>query len=252
MQAFDRHDGDVPYYSWSGAPEGVQAVFSTRHGGVSTGHHASLNVGANTADDPAAIAQNRRVFSAAVGVDASLVRTVWQVHGTTVARIHDLDDEDMPVLGWDDDLHPFDGDGLVSLGSHPMAVCVADCAGVVIAGEIGLAVVHAGWRGVVAGILENAIEPLTGTVRAAIGPAIGPCCFEVSQEVADQFSPANVLDNGGRPHVNLAAEVRYRLLAAGVAQVDVLDACTKCTPEHYSYRGDGGTTGRQCVLAWRD
>jgi polyphenol oxidase len=123
-------------------------------------------------------------------------------------------------------------------------VLVADCLPVALAGADRVGVVHAGWRGLAAGVLEAGVEA-TGAVAAAIGPGIGPCCYEVGDEVRAVF------DTQG-PTLDLKAVARARLEAAGVQEIHDCGLCTACDPERFfSHRRDRGVTGRQAGLAWR-
>ena len=142
-----------------------------------------------------------------------------------------------------------------------LSVITADCVPLVLAGGGRLAVVHAGWRGVVAGVVERAVETLgvpAGDLAGWIGPAIGVCCYEVGEEVAEAVTGAS--DSGvvapgtgreGRPHLDLAGAVRRQLVRAGVAEPRVLVRCTRCDPERlWSYRREGKGVGRNVAYAW--
>jgi YfiH family protein len=228
-------------------PHGARALFSTRRGGVSTGSYASLNLGRTTTegdeDDPANVAENRaRLAAAAAG---SPLRIVRQVHAADVAT------DDAPLDA---------ADGQVTRRAGVAAtVLVADCLPVAVAGPNGVAMLHAGWRGLAGGILRRGVELLRaadgddGPLAAAIGPGIGVCCFEVGDEVRDAFA-ARVGGAGFRRgrNLDLKAIARRELLAAGVADVGVCDLCTMCEPElFFSHRRDGGSTGRQAGVVWR-
>ncbi len=136
-----------------------------------------------------------------------------------------------------------------------LTVRVADCLPVLLAAPGGAALVHAGWRGMVAGVVEAGVRALAPAeeVFAALGPAIGPCCFEVGPEVAERFPAAAVAPGPrGRPHVDLFAAARLRLLAAGVAAERISDPapCTRCHRHLlHSHRGSGGAPGRNVAYA---
>jgi polyphenol oxidase len=132
----------------------------------------------------------------------------------------------------------------------PVVVATADCLPIVIEGRATVAVVHAGWRGLAAGIIESAIEAMLGhgdeLVAAAIGPCIGPCCYEVGEEVADRFAHFQATTTWGTPSVDLRAAAAARLEPLPVW---VSGRCTRTDPWLYSHREDG-TAGRQVTVAW--
>jgi YfiH family protein len=135
-----------------------------------------------------------------------------------------------------------------------VGVRTADCVPILLVDPVrkAVAAVHAGWRGTVAGVLENSLHQLAehfgsrpGDLEAAIGPSIAGCCFEVGPEVAAQFPSEFVVASKPRPHVDLAANLRSRLADCGVLDITSVSECTKCLPgRFFSYRGEGGTTGR--------
>lgn len=140
-----------------------------------------------------------------------------------------------------------------------LAVATADCVPVVIAGEGIVAAVHAGWRGIAADVVGRTIAALPGPparLEALIGPAIGPCCYEVGAEVAEQIAAASAPEvvrasEGGRPHLDLPSAVARQLARAGVGTVRRLSACTRCEPERlWSFRRDGPGSGRNLAFAW--
>ena len=141
-------------------------------------------------------------------------------------------------------------DALVTT-SHglPVAVFTADCLGVVLRGEGGVGVAHAGWRGLVAGVLESAVSGLdeagTPPLTAHIGPGIGPCCFEVGPEVAELFGEHTSLTSWGTTSVDLASAAARRLDGLDV-WVD--DRCTRCGGG-FSHRRDS-TPHRMAALGW--
>jgi YfiH family protein len=153
------------------------------------------------------------------------------------------------------------GDALVS--RHPriaVGVAVADCVPVIVGGSSSVAAVHAGWRGIVAGIVANALRRFDGDadeLRAWIGPAIGPCCYEVGAEVADRVaaaSDATIVTDGpnGRPHLDLQRAVEIQLARAGIETMTSLRVCTRCDPRRlFSYRREGKGAGRNFAFAWR-
>ena len=128
-------------------------------------------------------------------------------------------------------------------------VLAADCLPIALRGPGGLAMVHAGWRGLAAGILESAAEAVQATA-AAIGPGIGPCCYEVGEKVLDAFADLEDGIAAGRM-LNLPEVARRRLAQAGVERVESAGLCTSCESElFFSHRRDHGRTGRQAGIAW--
>jgi polyphenol oxidase len=209
---------------------GATILFTTRRGGASEGPYASLNLGLRTDDDPARVQENRDRARALAG--GRRLAQGQQVHGTRVV----VDAQGVEQA-----------DGQVVTGTDAAAIAlVADCLPVALAAPGAAAMVHAGWRGVAAGVLEAGIAALgPGPVSAAIGPGIGPCCYEVGDDVRAIFATS------GRT-LDLKAQARRRLEAAGVAEVHDCALCTACEPERFfSHRRDRGATGRQAGLAWR-
>jgi polyphenol oxidase len=222
---------------------GGRALFTTRRGGVSEGAYASLNLGRWTDDDADAVERNREILAATMGVPLDAVVQGRQVHGTRVERV-----AARPEAGRE----PPEADG-VALGAPGLAALVltADCLPVALIAPGAVAMLHAGWRGLAAGVLEEGIRAVRelaggGEVQAAIGPGAGACCYAVSEDVASAFGrPAGLLD--------LKGIARGRLHAAGVADVHDVGLCTLCADPalFFSHRRDGGITGRQAGIAWR-
>lgn len=240
----------VPLAVWQG-PGGVEAVASGRSGGVSEGPWASLNLSASTGDRPAHVRENRRRLLAATGLERTRVRYCHQVHGAAVHRA-----EALPALDLlDVEARPVPGDGLVArtidLG---LLILAADCVPVVLArlDGTGHAVCHAGWRGLVAGVVEATAAELGSPAAAAIGPCAGPGRYAVGPEVAaalvERFGPGAVTAHGT---ADLPACTAVALAAAGVEAVDRLDRCTIADERLYSHRRDGPPGGRQVLLAVR-
>ena len=151
-----------------------------------------------------------------------------------------------------------EGGGIVAL------VVTADCVPVAVMRGRHALLVHAGWRGIAGELPRRAAERLNADEEAAgelvawIGPAIGPCCYEVGDDVAAAVAAPSgeacvVRDAGRRPRLDLRAAVIAQLGSAGVTQIDVLDHCTRCRPEWlWSYRREGAAAGRNLTLLWRD
>jgi len=231
------------------APGPYDVVFTTREGGVSEGPYASLNLGIFTGDDPARVVENRRRLCAAAGVDPERATMAWQQHGGEVRRARP---ESIVAPGMRHD--PCDGLWSDEPG-QAMLLLTADCLPIALArldgGRPAVAVLHAGWRGLLAGIVPAGVAALgSRLVSAAIGPAIGPCCYEVQEDVAGPMRAAFGLGLVRDGRLDLWTAADRALRAAGVVRVDRFDLCTACDPERFfSHRRDGGVTGRQGVLA---
>jgi YfiH family protein len=217
-------------------PGGAHALFSAR---------AEGNMSSVSGDRAGAAADARERLRAGLGVER-LVRG-HQVHGTVVRRVLTLPAEEPPGARLPD----ADGQA-TTLTGMAMMVLTADCLPVALASENAVAMVHAGWRGLAAGVLESgvaALRELGGEQRivAVIGPGAGPCCYEVGPEVTAAFGGAH-LDEG---RIDLRAIARDRLLAAGVAEVGGVPACTICDESFFSHRREAARAGRQAGVAWR-
>lgn len=232
----------------TGAP--ARAAFTTRAGGVSAGPLASLNMGADRGDRDGAVRENRRRLAAELGLDAARVSMARQVHGALVRPVGGDDDRDLftgGLRGWPE------GDALTTRQpGRALVVLGADCLPVLLwRRDIAAAgAAHAGWRGLVDGVLEAAVAALGDPARtgAAVGPGIGPCCYPVSGEVRARFAARFGDGVVAPPAVDLAAAARRALVAAGVpaSAIQAVDACTGCDARRFfSHRRDGDATGRQ-------
>jgi YfiH family protein len=208
-------------------------VFSTRRGGVSEGPYVSLNIGLLTGDERPRVVENRHRLAAAAGADPERLSWPRQVHGAAVVRANGRGAEADAI--WTDE----HGVGLV--------VVTADCLPIALVRTEGtptIALVHAGWRGLADGVVENAVDALDGPVAAVVGPGIGACCYEVGPEVAVRFGERG-------PTLDLRAVAERALQRAGVDEVAQVDLCTSCDAERFfSHRRDRGLTGRQGALAY--
>ncbi len=174
----------------------------------------------------------------------------YQVHGTTVRRIHR--DADLPAPDTDAAQPLIEADGHATrLARIGTIVLAADCLPVALGGDGAVAMVHAGWRGLAAGVLEEGVRALRtlgveGDIAAIVGPGAGPCCYEVGEEVHAEFGRAH---RNGR-HIDLKGLARDRLSAAGVSDVRDVDICTICNTEFFSHRRESTAAGRQAGIAW--
>jgi YfiH family protein len=247
------------------AAAGIRHAFSTRIGGVSAAPFESLNLGnpsdlpREKRDPPQNIRENFRRILTAIGCEG---RTLTEVHQVHAAAVHIAG----PVTSDADRSSDPKADALVTRErSRILAIRVADCAPVLLATPDGsmVAAVHAGWRGVVAGVLPAAISAMqrmgARDLLAAIGPCIGPDHFEVGSEVAEQFDrlfgrtsvrtvrpPSSP---GFKPHLDLKAALHAQLTAAGVERTDILPHCTWADSDlFFSHRRYRGVTGRTAAV----
>jgi len=225
---------------------GAAAAFSTRCGGVSDPPFDTLNLGRRTGDPE--VRENRHRLAAALGIDPRGVLIGRQVHEALVMR-HEEPTEPNAFAEPAPGLPEADGHATAGSGLTPL-VFVADCLPVALSGPRGVAMIHCGWRGMAAGIVERGVEEVEATA-AAVGPGIGPCCYEVGDEVLDAFRPLGGDVASGRM-LDLREVARRLLAEAGVPEVEVSELCTSCHPElFFSHRRDHGRTGRQAGLVWR-
>jgi hypothetical protein len=224
-----------------------RVAFGSRVGGVSGGPYESLNVGVLTDDDPANVIENRRRLAGAAGVDPSQVPIGLQVHKADIA-VHEAPQEPSPYLEPGTALDEVDGHVVRGPGLAPL-VLTADCLPVALAGPGGVAMLHCGWRGLAAGIVARGAA-LVEASAAAIGPGIGPCCYEVGPEVLDAFADLGEGIADGRM-LDLAEVARRTLARAGVERIESAGLCTFCEAGlFFSHRRDQGRTGRMGNLAW--
>lgn len=230
------------------APANVQALITTRAGGVSQGPFASLNLGLRAGDDAQAVAANRDRLNSVLPQQPSWLR---QVHGTTVAEADML-------------AETREADGSIARRAGTVcAVLVADCIPVLFSDRAGttVAIAHAGWRGLAGGVIENTVSRMETdprTLVAFLGPGIGPGAFEVGADVRDAFlardgaaAAAFKPHAAGKWHADLFRLARQCLQRAGVGDVYGGGLCTYSDARRFfSYRRDGAT-GRMAALIWR-
>jgi YfiH family protein len=224
---------------------GGNVVFTTRRGGVSEGPYESLNLGILTGDERENVLANRRILAEDVELAPESIAMGRQVHGT------DLQEWDAGAASYlDPDAAAAEVDGNVTrTPGVGVLVFVADCLPVALVGDGAVAMVHCGWRGLAGGIIAIASDAIGGARAAAVGPGIGPCCYEVGDDVLAEFAEyPHAID--GRM-LDLRAVAVGQLRAAGVEEAEHVDLCTSCNPEmFFSHRRDEGVTGRQGGLAW--
>ena len=226
---------------------GARVLFSTRRGGVSEGPYDSLNLGILTDDEQARVAENRRRLAAGAGLDPKRVAMGWQVHGT------DVRDWIRPPSGG---ASAEPGASLERVDGHTTTIArlgllalAADCLPVALVAPGRVAMLHCGWRGLAAGIVERALERFDTPPRAAIGPGIGRFCYKVGDEVLAEFSDLEGVASGRM--LDLKAVARAKLEAGAAIAIDDVSLCTSCRPDlFFSHRRDHGVTGRQGGLVW--
>lgn len=237
-------------------------AFSTRLGGVSEGVYESLNLGLNRGDEPERVMENWRIFGKACGIPTERLVYGKQVHE---ANVRIVGREDLHAL---DDPRTWEpADGYVTKEAHvPLVIFTADCTPLLMHDPVAgvIAAVHCGWRSTVADIEGEAVNKMlslgshAADIRAAIGPCIGPCCFETGAEV-----PAALRDLLGadaerfiRPKqekfmVDLGGAVLQRLRQLGLTEDHIENAgeCTMCAPQRYwSHRYTKGVRGSQANI----
>jgi YfiH family protein len=244
---------------WETYP-GLLHGFIGRRGGKSVGRYAGLNLSYRVDDDPKIVSQNVCDMKLAVGIHDGRIVTMKQVHGDNIVEVKD---KSLKEVG--------EADGMITgePGVH-LGVLTADCVPILfVAPKKRLAAaVHAGWRGTLVGIAERAVRLFAdqygvpaGDLEVALGPSIGPCCYEVKDDVAEplmkkwgKLTTPSVLVKQGKTFVNLSRLNRDILRAAGVPgnQLFQMGPCTSCaTEDFFSYRRAGGQTGRQIsVVGW--
>ena len=227
---------------WWDAPGPYEVAFSTRRGGVSRGPYESLNLGLLTDDEPDNVEENRRRLCAAIGADPERLAMNRQVHAATVNRA---------AAGE----RGKEGDGLwTDEPGVPMLKFTADCLPVALArrnGRPALALLHAGRLGLLEGILQAGVAALgEGPLAAAVGPAIGPCCYEVGDDIAETYSARFGAEAVRGRNLDLWTVAERILRDAGVDAVERIDVCTACSDDFFSHRRDRGVTGRQGVIGY--
>ena len=236
---------------------GIAHGFSLRSGGVSSGPFSSLNLSASVGDDEAAVRENHELLREAAGLTGRLA-TAHQVHGDCVvdARMQEI----FPPTAAQEP----GADAVLALADGAVGVRVADCVPILVHAGAAAAAVHAGWRGTrlqIAGRAIRALQHAAGAdparMLAAIGPCIGRCCYEVSQDFAATFralfGPEAADDPAvnPKPHLDLRYCVEQSLLHAGVPRerIEQVEGCTSCdSGAFFSHRRDKGRTGRHLAF----
>jgi polyphenol oxidase len=228
---------------------GAVAAFSTRLGGVSEAPFDSLNLGILTEDERDHVVENRRLLATALGFEPERVTIGRQVHAAEVAR-HEGHQRPSPFAEPGSPVPEVDGH-VTAERDLALLVFVADCAPIALAGPGGVAMLHCGWRGLASGLVERGATAVEAT-EAAIGPSIGPCCYEVGDEVLGAFGGLGEGVSAGH-RLDLPEIARRLLRRAGVERIESSGLCTGCEAAlFFSHRREAGRTGRQAGLVWRD
>ncbi len=254
-QALEWRERDgVRWLEWRAGA--ATAVFPAREGGVSEPPFDSLNLGLSVDDEPDRVRQNRRRLCAAAGIAPERLVVPGQVHGVELAWVGEAD-AGRGALASETVIREHDG-LLTATPGLGLSISYADCVPVVIVadGDAGpaLATVHAGWRGMIAGIVGRAARELGRRgrlVAAAVGPSIGPCCFGVDEELRRRFE-ARFPGSADSGTVDLWRCARQELEGAGVpaGAITMAGVCTSSDARFFSHRRDHGATGRHLAMAW--
>ena len=251
-------NGTLEYLS----AEGISAAhcFTTRLGGVSQGSLASLNIGMGRGDDPQNVVENYRILGNILDFDPKKLVLTHQIHTDTVRVVTKADHQ-----GFDHHQYP-PCDGLVTRDpGTALVIFTADCTPVLlhdpVTGAVGAC--HAGWRGTALDIAGKTVRAMAvhfgcdpQNIRAAIGPNLGPCCFETDADVPQAMvqtygdaAKAHIRAVGEKYYVNLKAINALSLQQAGVRHIEISTACTKCDPDTYwSHRVHGPSRGSQGAI----
>jgi YfiH family protein len=247
----EENNGIVAYRFHGLDGAGVIHAALTRLGGVSQGPFATLNLGSTVGDESSAVHENHRRVFAALGLRREQVISPYQVHSANVRLVGRAD-----AGGIQDDTDAL----LTTTPGVAILFRFGDCVPLMLFDPVRRAVglVHAGWRGAVVGVVPAAVAAFAehvgsapGDLWAGVGPAIGPCCYEVGHEVVAAVTDACPVDaqvvhrRNGSFHLDLPGAVRAQLMDAGVRQIEMSGICTACrTDEWFSHRAENGRTGR--------
>jgi polyphenol oxidase len=243
----------------------VTHAISTRFGGVSKAPFTSMNLALHDDDDEESVIENRKIFCGSLGIESSRLCTCEQVHGEQILCV-DETFSGRGSMAYADAIAGTDA-LITNVRNLPLMLFFADCTPILFFDPVHKAVgiAHGGWRGTIAKIAQKTVlmmQKKFGTkpedCLAAIGPAIGPCCYAVGNEVAEKFQQVFpeykeeiLLSVKGHIHLNLWLTNQLQLEDIGVKRdhIDIADVCTACNSKlFYSYRIDKGKTGRMAAL----
>ena len=245
-------------------------AMSTRTGGVSEGAYHSLNLGFHVGDESDAVLLNRQRFCQALSLPLECVVTGKQVHGAKVTAVT-VQDRGQGARRWEQGLPQTDA---IVTNNYDVGlmVLVADCAAVLLydPDKEAIGIAHGSWRGTIGGIVRRTVLKMTaefeckpGDIRAGIGPSLGPCCYQVGEEVISALKDAFpdtwerylIPKEKNTPHFNLWEALRGQLIETGIREekIEIAGICTACrTDLFYSHRRETGKTGRNgAVIALR-
>ncbi len=261
-----QNEGDLYYLTFPNLEQaGVVAAFTTRMGGASRGRYASMNMSFTNGDDPAAVKENYRILFTALRLDPARAVLSHQTHTDHILAVGD----EMAGAGIFKERPYTNIDGLMTnVKNLPLVTQFADCVPLLFYDPVKKAVAtsHAGWRGTVQEIGRKTVEKMVdqygsnpADILAAIGPSIGPCCYEVDDLVAEGFAPLTNVANeevftskeNGKYWLNLQKANRLILEAAGLRteNICVSDLCTCCHSQYFhSHRATGGSRGNLAAV----
>lgn len=265
--AFVQEDwGDILIWRFTEAPPGVQVVFTARPGGVSQPPYDSLNLGFHVGDLEESVRRNRELLASTLDIDSARVTSPRQRHTAIVDLLDDEGEVGSGAFSEDSSFDPCDG-LVTALKDTPLLLHFADCAPVVLTatardGKPVVAVLHAGRKGLAEGVVEAGVRLMANTfdispkdIIAAVGPAIGACCYQVNEEIAAEmegrFGPRVLARSDEGVWLDMQGATAAALVTAGLPRdsIHILDICTSCNDHFYSYRREGAT-GRHGAIAW--
>ncbi|MFA6849160.1 MAG: peptidoglycan editing factor PgeF [Selenomonadaceae bacterium] len=257
---------NIWYGRFSSFPQNlVTHAISTRFGGVSQAPFTSMNLALHNGDDERNVIENRKIFCDSLGIESNCLCTCEQVHGERILCV-DETFSGRGSMAYADAIAGTDA-LITNVTNLPLMLFFADCTPILFFDPVHKAVgiAHGGWKGTIAKIAQKTVllmqerfKTKPGDCLVAIGPAIGPCCYEVGNEVAEKFQQAFpqhkdkiLLSVKGNIHLNLWLTNRLQLEDIGVKRdhIDSADVCTACNSKlFYSYRMEKGKTGRIAAL----